>query len=102
MISAVSVGSFAFAPTSMLSGSRVSSVSMVALGEKAKDDSAFAYGLPGNIAPAGDFDPANLLEGTSKAEVYRWREVRTPDRNFGPAKLAGGAFITPLARRLAS
>ncbi len=31
-----------------------------------------------------------------------YREVRTPDRNFGPARLASGAFITPLARRLAS
>ena len=30
------------------------------------------------------------------------REVRTPERNFGPAKLPGGAFTTPLARRLAS
>jgi pyruvate dehydrogenase E2 component (dihydrolipoamide acetyltransferase) len=29
-------------------------------------------------------------------------EVRTPARNFGPAKLAGGAVVTPLARRLAS
>jgi pyruvate dehydrogenase E2 component (dihydrolipoamide acetyltransferase) len=28
--------------------------------------------------------------------------VRTPERNFGPAKLPGGAFTTPLARRLAS
>jgi pyruvate dehydrogenase E2 component (dihydrolipoamide acetyltransferase) len=28
-------------------------------------------------------------------------EVRTPDRNFGPARLPGGAFVTPLARRLA-
>jgi pyruvate dehydrogenase E2 component (dihydrolipoamide acetyltransferase) len=28
--------------------------------------------------------------------------VRTPERNFGPAKLASGAFVTPLARRLAS
>jgi pyruvate dehydrogenase E2 component (dihydrolipoamide acetyltransferase) len=28
-------------------------------------------------------------------------EVRTPDRNFGPAQLPGGTFITPLARRLA-
>jgi len=31
-----------------------------------------------------------------------WNEVRTPERNFGPAKTAGGSFITPLARRLAS
>ena len=31
-----------------------------------------------------------------------FREVRTPERNYGPAKLAGGIFTTPLARRLAS
>jgi pyruvate dehydrogenase E2 component (dihydrolipoamide acetyltransferase) len=31
-----------------------------------------------------------------------FREVRTPERNYGPAKLAGGTFTTPLARRLAS
>jgi pyruvate dehydrogenase E2 component (dihydrolipoamide acetyltransferase) len=30
-----------------------------------------------------------------------FREVRTPEHNFGPAKLAGGAVVTPLARRLA-
>ncbi len=29
-------------------------------------------------------------------------EVRTPERNFGTARLAGGATVTPLARRLAS
>jgi pyruvate dehydrogenase E2 component (dihydrolipoamide acetyltransferase) len=29
-------------------------------------------------------------------------EVRTPDRNYGPAKLPGGHVVTPLARRLAS
>jgi pyruvate dehydrogenase E2 component (dihydrolipoamide acetyltransferase) len=29
-------------------------------------------------------------------------EVRTPERNYGPARLAGGAVVTPLARRLAS
>jgi pyruvate dehydrogenase E2 component (dihydrolipoamide acetyltransferase) len=30
-----------------------------------------------------------------------FREVRTPERNYGPAKLASGNFTTPLARRLA-
>jgi pyruvate dehydrogenase E2 component (dihydrolipoamide acetyltransferase) len=30
-----------------------------------------------------------------------FREVRTPERNFGPARLAGGIVVTPLARRLA-
>ena len=28
-------------------------------------------------------------------------EVRTPEKNYGPARLASGAFVTPLARRLA-
>ena len=28
-------------------------------------------------------------------------EVRTPDRNYGPARLSGGVTVTPLARRLA-
>jgi pyruvate dehydrogenase E2 component (dihydrolipoamide acetyltransferase) len=31
-----------------------------------------------------------------------FREVRSPARNFGPARLAGGVAVTPLARRLAS
>jgi pyruvate dehydrogenase E2 component (dihydrolipoamide acetyltransferase) len=29
-------------------------------------------------------------------------EVRTPERNYGPARLAGGIAVTPLARRLAA
>jgi pyruvate dehydrogenase E2 component (dihydrolipoamide acetyltransferase) len=31
-----------------------------------------------------------------------FHEVRTPERNYGPAKLASGTVVTPLARRLAS
>jgi len=31
-----------------------------------------------------------------------FNEVHSPERNFGPAKLASGSFTTPLARRLAS
>ncbi len=31
-----------------------------------------------------------------------FHEVRTPERNFGPARLAGGTIVTPLARRLAA
>src|SRR5712691_4712004 len=30
-----------------------------------------------------------------------FREVRTPERNFGPARLASGVAVSPLARRLA-
>merc|ERR1719199_8806 len=88
MISAVSVGSFAFAPVSVPAGSRVHA-QMVALGDKAKNDAAFAYGLPGNIAPAGNFDPANLLEGTSKEEVYRWREAELAHGRVGMLAAAG-------------
>ncbi len=39
------------------------------------------------IQPSGPMDP--------------FFEVRTPERNYGPAKLASGTFVTPLARRLA-
>ncbi len=35
------------------------------------------------------------------AQLDPFFEVRTPSRNFGPAKTAGGTFVTPLARRLA-
>jgi pyruvate dehydrogenase E2 component (dihydrolipoamide acetyltransferase) len=31
-----------------------------------------------------------------------FREVRSPERNFGPARRAGGTVVTPLARRLAA
>ncbi len=30
-----------------------------------------------------------------------FNEVRSPERNYGPARLPGGAHVTPLARRLA-
>ena len=38
-------------------------------------DGQFAYGLPGNIAPAGDFDPAGFLQGKSRGDVMRLREA---------------------------
>jgi pyruvate dehydrogenase E2 component (dihydrolipoamide acetyltransferase) len=40
------------------------------------------------IKPSGPLDP--------------YFEVRTPSRNFGPARLPGGAVASPLARRLAA
>ncbi len=44
-------------------------------------------------APLPGPKPAVLLEP--------FREVRTPERNYGPARLPNGATVTPLARRLA-
>jgi len=35
-------------------------------------------------------------------EIDPFFEVRTPARNYGPARLAGGRSVTPLARRLAA
>ncbi len=47
-----------------------------------------AHTTPAVRAPSSPLDP--------------FFEVRTPERNFGPARIAGGTFVTPLARRLAS
>merc|ERR1719231_863981 len=49
----------------------------------AKGKAEFCYGLPGAIAPAGDFDPANLLDGTPKEEVMRWREAEITHGRVG-------------------
>merc|ERR1719274_494115 len=49
----------------------------------------FCYGLPGAIEPAGQFDPANLLEGVSKEEVYRWREAEITHGRVGMLASAG-------------
>merc|ERR1719409_2139572 len=59
-------------------------------GGNVKSKSAeFCYGLPGAIAPAGKFDPANLLQGASKAEVYRWREAEITHGRVGMLASAG-------------
>jgi pyruvate dehydrogenase E2 component (dihydrolipoamide acetyltransferase) len=50
--------------------------------------------------PAADRAPAQAPQPPAKLDPFF--EVRTPARNFGPARLSGGATITPLARRLAS
>jgi pyruvate dehydrogenase E2 component (dihydrolipoamide acetyltransferase) len=53
--------------------------------------------LRGDERSSGSAAPKPRLE-----PLDPFRAVRTPERNFGPAKLPGGAFTTPLARRLAS
>ena len=50
-----------------------------------------ATGLPGAIAPAGEFDPANLLDGAPKEEVMRWREAEITHGRVG--MLAALGFI---------
>jgi pyruvate dehydrogenase E2 component (dihydrolipoamide acetyltransferase) len=46
--------------------------------------------------------PAALKSPQQPIRLDPFLEVRTPERNFGPARLSGGISITPLARRLAS
>jgi pyruvate dehydrogenase E2 component (dihydrolipoamide acetyltransferase) len=46
-----------------------------------------------SVAVAAVTKPAMAMEP--------FREVRSPERNYGPARLPGGTVVTPLARRLA-
>ena len=46
--------------------------------------------------------PSARGDGRPRMPMDPFFEVRTPERNFGPAKIAGGIAVTPLARRLAS
>jgi pyruvate dehydrogenase E2 component (dihydrolipoamide acetyltransferase) len=57
-----------------------------------------APAVPRAAAPAAAVQPRHAAQPIKLDPFF---EVRTPERNFGPAKLAGGISITPLARRLA-
>ena len=46
--------------------------------------------------------PMPAVQHTGPIKLDPFFEVRTPDRNFGPARLSGGVTVTPLARRLAA
>jgi pyruvate/2-oxoglutarate dehydrogenase complex dihydrolipoamide acyltransferase (E2) component len=51
-------------------------------------------------APQASASPARSPQQPIQLDPFL--EVRTPERNFGPARLSGGVSVTPLARRLAS
>jgi len=87
MLSTMTLASSSFvAPIAPVSRS---GAQMAMLEKKEAATSEFCYGLPGAIAPAGKFDPANLLEGASKAEVYRWREAELTHGRVGMLASAG-------------
>src|ERR1043165_3628035 len=46
-------------------------------------------------------EPSAAATPQPTKQMEPFREVRTPERNYGPARLPGGTVITPLARRLA-
>jgi pyruvate dehydrogenase E2 component (dihydrolipoamide acetyltransferase) len=85
-------------------------VAVIADGAGAPGPSAVsaANAPPAQRAPT---QPAAAVVAASTAPVRQpahpvkldpFFEVRTPERNFGPARLPGGAAVTPLARRLAA
>jgi pyruvate dehydrogenase E2 component (dihydrolipoamide acetyltransferase) len=69
-------------------------------GGAAAAPSAAPAGVAARTAPVSSVAaPPPASGGPIKLDPFR--EVRTPERNFGPARLASGIVVTPLARRLA-
>src|SRR5579864_6703532 len=61
-----------------------------------------AAAKPAAAPIAAAAQPAPAVQDTRPIKLDPFFEVRTPDRNFGPARLSGGVTVTPLARRLAA
>src|SRR5436309_8219817 len=58
--------------------------------------------LPKSVPVSPSAAPVAMGEPEpSRVALDPFFEVRTPERNYGPARLPGGATVTPLARRLA-
>jgi hypothetical protein len=85
---AATVFSAAFSgPSSSIAPKSRATTKLTVTADDAKAE--FCYGLPGAMAPAGEFDPANLLEGKSKLEVYRYREAELTHGRVGMLAAAG-------------
>jgi pyruvate dehydrogenase E2 component (dihydrolipoamide acetyltransferase) len=74
-------------------------VAVIADGSGTATVASAAANAPARAPPAAPTAPAPTAGRPIKLDPFR--EVRTPERNFGPARLAGGTVVTPLARRLA-
>jgi pyruvate dehydrogenase E2 component (dihydrolipoamide acetyltransferase) len=73
-----------------------------------------AASAPAAVAPAQTSPPSGARAGdaplpaaaaaapSASIKLDPFFEVRTPARNYGPARLPGGTRVTPLARRLAA
>jgi pyruvate dehydrogenase E2 component (dihydrolipoamide acetyltransferase) len=72
---------------------------LAAAAAKAPPAKPAAPAVPAAAAPVMAAAPSRQPAQPVKLDPFF--EVRTPDRNFGPAQLPGGTFVTPLARRLA-
>jgi pyruvate dehydrogenase E2 component (dihydrolipoamide acetyltransferase) len=74
-------------------------VAVIADGSGAATASSPAVRAPARTPSTAPSAPT--LAAARRIQLEPFREVRTPERNFGPARLAGGIVVTPLARRLA-
>merc|ERR1719231_907552 len=91
LIVALMLGSAAaFAPPRSARTAR-SSVSMN-LNGWAPDSSKFCYGLPGAIAPVGDFDPLGFVSGKSLDDIKLWREAEVTHGRISMLAVVG--FLT--------
>src|SRR5262249_14927455 len=63
--------------------------------------SAVTTSKSATIAPAATA-PSVALSSAAPIKLDPFFEVRTPARNYGPARLPGGTRVSPLARRLAA
>ena len=86
-------------------------VAVIADGSTAQPSRAAVSAPPPALAAKPPASPAATTAAAPVAEIRQdsrpikldpFFEVRTPDRNFGPARLPGGVTVTPLARRLAA
>jgi pyruvate dehydrogenase E2 component (dihydrolipoamide acetyltransferase) len=78
-------------------GGAVSSPQAAATGAPPKAPAA-----PARVVAAPALAAAAPRVSNAPAKLDPFFEVRTPEHNYGPATLAGGNHVTPLARRLAS
>jgi pyruvate dehydrogenase E2 component (dihydrolipoamide acetyltransferase) len=90
----------------------VGAIVAIIAGEGGATASAPPVSVPAAAAPAAS-KPASVVPAQASVQSQRapgnlayanldpFFEVRTPSRNFGPAKTTGGTSVTPLARRLA-
>jgi len=71
------------------------------LATKAPDPAAAPSPAAPRTSTVSPPSPAACAPSARPIMLDPFREVRTPERNYGPAKLPSGAVVTPLARRLA-
>ena len=72
---ATSVSAFAPTTTTTKTSSRVTQLAAADLNGWVPDESKFCYGLPGSLAPVGEFDPLGFTEGADLDKIKSYREA---------------------------